>query len=176
MAFDEKSDQKLKLVFKDVAQKWERLAQDFYDLHEVRIKVVCGMRTFAEQWAEWGKGRLKDKDGSWLICDLKKVVTYAKPGQSYHQYGLAIDSAFMGADPYLERINKKESEFLWSEYGKLAKKNGFVWGGDWKRPDRPHIELSFGMSYNDLQICYENLGIKGVWAKCEAFNKCGSLV
>lgn len=173
MIYDRKTEERLETVMPVLSTRWKQVAKDMWDLHKIQIKVTCGMRTFSEQWGEWGKGRLKEKNGTWVICDIRKVVTYAKPGQSYHNYGLALDSCFMGSDPFLERIDKGDAIKLWNEYGRLCKVNGLEWGGDWKRPDRPHCELTFGQSYHDVQIVYENLGLKAVWAKCEALSKCG---
>ena len=44
--------------------------------------IYCGRRTMEEQSALYQKGRT---DGS------KKIVTKARPGESYHNYGLAFD-------------------------------------------------------------------------------------
>jgi hypothetical protein len=44
--------------------------------------IYCGRRTMEEQAALYAKGRT---DGS------SKIVTKAKPGESYHNYGLAFD-------------------------------------------------------------------------------------
>src|ERR1017187_6445090 len=53
------------------------------------IRVVCGLRSWKQQADEWAEGR--DANGN--IIDLAKVVTHARPGHSYHQFGLAVDVA-----------------------------------------------------------------------------------
>lgn len=176
MISDPASELKLKSVFPRLADGWRATRQMMWDLHQIQIKVIDGLRTFGEQWADYSKGRLKDKNGSWIICDESKVVSHALPGQSFHNYALAIDSGFMGSDPYLEHIDKGDAIKLWNEYGRLCKANGLEWGGDWlgNKRDRPHCQLTFGLSYHELQIMYADLGLKAIWKKCETLAKCGS--
>lgn len=176
MISDASSDAKLKLVYPRLADGWRSARQAMWDTHEVQIKVIDGLRTFGDQRADYSKGRLKDKNGTWIICDASKVVTHALPGQSFHNYGLAIDSGFMGSDPYLEHIDQKDSVNLWNEYGRICKLSDLEWGGDWlgNKVDRPHCQISMGYSYHDLQIMYADIGIKAIWKKCDSLAKCGS--
>lgn len=175
MIFDPSTEMKLTAVCPDVALRWKNVRDEMWTLYQLQIKVTEGLRTFSQQWDDWGKGRLKDKNtGEWVICDVRKVITYAMPGQSFHQYGLALDSCFMGPDPYLEHIHPDDSEKFWAEYGRLCRKHGLQWGGDWKHPDRPHCEMTYGLSIDEIQIIYEDLGIKGVWQKCKQVSQCGT--
>ena len=54
------------------------------------IRVTHTLRTMDEQAKLYAQGRTLPGD----------VVTRAKPGQSPHNYGLAFDICFAGADPY----------------------------------------------------------------------------
>lgn len=47
----------------------------------IRPLIYCGFRSFQEQSALYAQGRTK----------AGKIVTKAKPGESYHNYGLAFD-------------------------------------------------------------------------------------
>lgn len=47
----------------------------------IRPLIYCGLRTFEEQTALYAQGRTKPG----------RIVTKAKPGESYHNYGLAFD-------------------------------------------------------------------------------------
>ena len=47
----------------------------------IRPLIYCGRRTFEEQARLWALGRTKPG----------KIVTKARPGESYHNYGLAFD-------------------------------------------------------------------------------------
>jgi len=97
------------------------------------IKITQGLRTIAEQNALYAQGR----GGS------GKIVTNAKGGQSYHNYGLAFDFAFTGADPYKGNF---------AAVGAIGKRLGLEWGGDWPigKKDMPHFQLTFGLSIKQL--------------------------
>lgn len=69
-------------------------------------------------------------------------VTRAGGGQSYHQYGLAADCAFLRngkvviseADPWAAKG--------YELYGQMAQSVGMVWGGSWRSiKDLGHVEL-----------------------------------
>lgn len=154
-------------MYPDVASRWRRVANDLWMLHKVKIKVTEGMRDYPTQWALYAKGRTKDTAGKWIVVNPKEVRTNAMAGHSYHAFGLALDSCFQGPDPYLEKMPKKEADFLWGEYGRLVKAHGMKWGGDFKSLiDKPHCEMPYGMTLLEIQFIYEFAGIKGVWYKC----------
>lgn len=91
-----------------------------------------GYRTWAQQNALFAK---------------RPKVTNARGGQSNHNYACAADCTFL--------VNGKPTwsgNLPWDLYGKVAKKHGFEWGGDWASfPDRPHIQMTFGYSIPQLQ-------------------------
>lgn len=79
------------------------------------------------------------------------IVTKAKGGQSFHNYGLAIDLCEMSAD---------DKEVLWNfdmaTLDTIAKKYGIEWGGDWQSiKDRPHFQISYGHSWQELLAMQE---------------------
>jgi len=88
-----------------------------------------------------------------------KIVTNAKPGQSYHNYGLAYDAT---PTCLLKLTNwgdtpehQQETDRIWALYGHLGKELGMRWGGDFKSlkgGDRPHMEWSGNLSLHDLQM------------------------
>lgn len=175
MVFDPISESRLKEVLPDLAYSWKQVRDKFWEKNGMQIRVSQGLRTYAEQWDLYSKGRLKDKDGTWIICDIRKVVTHAKAGESLHNFGLSLDSCFIGKDPYLSQLKKEDQERLWNDYGTIAKAQGLVWGGDWvgSRNDRPHVENAFGMSLHELQMLYEEGGLPRVWSKCQTYHFCG---
>ncbi|PFN99615.1 peptidase M15 [Bacillus sp. AFS076308] len=84
------------------------------------------------------------------------IVTNAKGGESYHNYGLAIDFALETPsgdvvwDREYDRNGNAKAD--WAEVVKMAKALGFEWGGDWKGfKDYPHLEMNFGLTIADLQ-------------------------
>ena len=68
-------------------------------------------------------------------------VTNAKAFQSYHQYGLAADSAFLREGKLV--ITEKDPWAMkgYQLYGEVAESVGLTWGGRWKMMDFGHIEL-----------------------------------
>ena len=145
-AIDQNTLNRLALVHPELA---ERIIEVLKRI-SLPMRVTDGMRTFEEQAALYAKGRTKPG----------KIVTKAKPGSSYHNYGLAVDCCFLGKDPYLE--DHKDSKALWQEYGNLGKRFGLGWGGDWGW-DKPHLELTAGYAVKELKAIYNEDGIRAVW-------------
>lgn len=156
MDIDPVSTQRLGLVYPDLAVRWRRVAEDFWTAHNLKLKVAQGLRTIEEQAALYAQGRTLPG----------KIVTYSKPGDSMHPFGLAIDSCFAGADPFLE--HEPQSEFLWREYGRIATAHGLTWGGAWSRfVDRPHVQMTYGLALPEIKELYAYKEIASVWAKCD---------
>jgi peptidoglycan LD-endopeptidase CwlK len=76
------------------------------------------------------------------LAAMGPAVTRAGPFESYHQFGLAADCAFL-RDGHIV-ISEKDSwaATAYQHYGRVAKSLGLVWGGDWQRlRDLGHVEL-----------------------------------
>jgi len=118
---------------------------------DYKIRVVQGLRTIEEQDALYAQGRTKP--GS--------IVTKAKGGSSYHNYGLAIDLCWLikqadGSYKYEE----KRSWIFGPQYQKIVKifkEAGYTWGGDFKQiSDKPHFEKNFDVNWKSLYKKYQN--------------------
>jgi len=72
------------------------------------------------------------------------IVTKARGGDSNHNYGLAIDVVEM-------RKGRPNWNTNWNAIGRIGMSHGFQWGGNWKDPDRPHFEMTFGLSIQQLK-------------------------
>lgn len=173
MIKDPVSETRLSLIHPWIAKRWREIREEFFEINELQLRVSDGLRTYAEQWALYALGRKRNHAGLWIVSDKKKVVTNARGGESYHNYGLALDSVCMGDDPYLDHMSQDDRDFLWSEYGRLCQKHGLEWGGNWKEPDRPHCEKTFGLPLHELQSLYEEQGMKAIFSKCNAVLACG---
>ncbi|UTY60808.1 M15 family metallopeptidase [Massilia sp. erpn] len=68
-------------------------------------------------------------------------VTNARAFQSYHQYGLASDCAFLREGKLL--ISEKDPWAMrgYQLYGETAEALGLTWGGRWTMMDFGHVEL-----------------------------------
>lgn len=110
---------------------FQPIAQTLLDQCEaagIPCNVVQGTRTFAQQQAVYDQGR--STPGA--------IVTKARPGDSYHQYGLALDIV---PQAYESLPEWNPDGPYWAQIGAIGKSLGLTWGGDWHTPDRPHFEL-----------------------------------
>lgn len=100
----------------------------------------------------------KEQDDLFAIGRTKpgKIVTNAKGGQSYHNYGLAIDivllvdrdknGSFESASWETNVDFDGDGKADWQEVVNIFKRYGWEWGGDWKFSDKPHFQKTFGKS------------------------------
>lgn len=119
-------------------------------LGKTRLRFAYVLRTFNEQTALYSQGR--SKKGS--------VVTNAKAGQSYHNYGLAVDIVLLvdkdGNGTYeaasWDVLKDWDCDGMsdWMEVVAVFKKYGWEWGGDWRFKDLPHFEKRFGIHWSEL--------------------------
>lgn len=135
----------------------------------IAIRVVQGLRTFAEQDALYNQPwDGKDNDGDGKIDEKNECVTKAKGGRSYHNYGLALDFAILydkdrnGTYETLSwnTIKDEDKDGIpdWTEVVRAFKKRGWTWGGNFKSIlDRPHVEKTFGKNWRDL-LALKNKG------------------
>lgn len=99
------------------------------------LRINEGFRSFATQNDYYAQGRTKP--GS--------VITNAKGGQSYHNYGLAFDVVIM------ENGQPNWNKTVSSNVANLAIGYGFEWGGNWNSfKDYPHFQMTFGQSISTL--------------------------
>jgi peptidoglycan L-alanyl-D-glutamate endopeptidase CwlK len=95
-------------------------------LSGIRIKVISGLRTFAEQDALYGQGRTKPG----------AKVTNARGGYSNHNFGIAFDVGVFEGNKYLADSPKYKA------VGALGMDLGLEWGGNWQTmADQPHFQL-----------------------------------
>lgn len=108
----------------------------------VDILITEGIRNIDRQAKLYAKGR----------SESGAIVTNAKPGWSFHNYGFALD--------FCPIVNRK---CAWTRYdlfrtcGELAQTLGFEWGalkkhgGDFNIiNDMPHIQMRFGLTIRDF--------------------------
>lgn len=82
------------------------------------------------------------------VVDQKKLpnnVTNAGGLQSYHQYGLAFDVAFVK-----HRWNPPSKKW-WTVLGQEGKNLGLIWGGDWGWGDYGHFEYHPGFTWENIK-------------------------
>ncbi len=133
----ERAEKKLVGVHPLVATKARQLIERAYR-EGINVIITQGLRTVEEQNELYAQGRTKPG----------KIVTNAKGGYSYHNYGLAFDFAVLNDDGSVSwNVDEK-----WKRVGAIGKSLGLEWGGDWKDfKDYPHFQYTFGLSLADLR-------------------------
>lgn len=117
----------------------KKKAEDF--LHLCREKgldvlIYETLRTVQEQDELYAKGRTK----------RGKIVTNARGGLSYHNYGLAFDCV-----PLVEGKAAWNRLDLFARLGQIGKAVGLEWGGDWPRlKDYVHFQWTGGLKVQEL--------------------------
>jgi len=92
----------------------------------IRIRVISGLRTYAEQEALYAQGRTAPGP----------IVTRARAGHSTHNFGIAFDIGVFEGSRYLTESPKYKA------VGALGLELGLEWGGNWKSfVDEPHFQL-----------------------------------
>ncbi len=103
----------------------------------VRVEVISGLRSWAAQAALYAQGRTKPG----------RIVTKARPGSSWHNYGLAIDLGLFSEGVYLDERAPGRADALYKQIGTIAAKHGIEWAGNWKSfQETPHFQTTFGLT------------------------------
>ena len=101
----------------------------------IKVLLTNGYRSIEEQNNLYAKGRTAT--GS--------IVTNARGGNSWHNFRLAADYAFV--------INGKVTwNGPWATFGRIAKECGLEWGGAWTGfKDRPHVQWTRGKTLAQMR-------------------------
>ena len=103
--------------------------------HGIKMKLICGYRSIEDQNRLYAKGRTAPG----------RIVTNARGGYSWHNFGLAADYAFIVG-------GQLTWHGPWNIFGRVARESGLEWGGDWKKfPDRPHVQWRKGITLRKLR-------------------------
>ena len=133
---------------------------DHCNNENLNILVYCTLRPLDEQARLFRQGRTvkqieakaEELRNRWERPDLADLllsvgpqtgsrVTYAGPGQSMHNYGLAFDAVPLRASKPVWQTTKPEDKELWLLYGRLGEGEGLEWAGNWKRfREYPHMQ------------------------------------
>lgn len=109
------------------------------------------LRTFERSDFLYSLGRtVVNPDGKSSKKPMGNIVTNAKAGQSYHNFGLAIDFVIWddGKSSWIVDNN-------WMIVVECFKRKGFSWGGDFSSiKDNPHLEKRGKYSWRELLVKY----------------------
>lgn len=118
------------------------------------VLITQGLRTFAEQDGLYAQGRSKPG----------KIVTWARGGQSYHNYGLAFDFVPLDA---LGKADWDTRHAAWQRAAELGESVGLEWGGRWsaRKRDLPHFQYTGGHAVGKCLELFQAGGMAGVWTE-----------
>jgi peptidoglycan L-alanyl-D-glutamate endopeptidase CwlK len=105
------------------------------------------LRTFKEQDELYAIGRTKPG----------RIVTNAKGGKSWHNYGMAIDIVLLIGGGVSWDISKDfdgDGKADWAEVVQVFKEFGWEAGIDWKFRDAPHFQKTLGLTINEMHKRY----------------------
>lgn len=111
---------------------------------DIGIRITQGIRSYDEQDALYQQGRSMDGP----------LVTNARPGFSWHNYGLAFDFCLLLKNKEVTWNRNvdfnEDGKADWMQVVKIAKRHGFEWGGDWTTfKDYCHFQKRFDMTIDD---------------------------
>lgn len=118
---------------------------------DITLRITQGLRTIAEQDALYAIGRTVKGANPTGTLPMGQIVTKAKGGQSYHNFGMAIDIIPMiaGQPQWSYKMSK-----LFKEIG-----NNYpiVCGGNFKNiKDYDHFQMEMGYTVGQLYAKYSN--------------------
>ena len=127
MAVDERSAKNIATLKPEVQPLARKLIETAVE-QGIIAKVISGHRSYEEQNELYAQGRSKPG----------QIVTKAKGGQSWHNFGMAFDIGIFGSDgAYFG-----ESE-AYAVCGAIGEALGLEWGGSWASfQDEPHFQYN----------------------------------
>lgn len=132
--WDKTSDQRIGGLHPKVQGPAAAFVNDVEAQLGIKLRVTWADRPIKDQNTLFKQGRTAPGN----------IVTNARGGDSYHNYGLAIDVVEM-------RKGRPNWNTNWRAIGRIGMSHGFQWGGNWKTPDRPHFQMTFGLSIQQLK-------------------------
>jgi len=137
----------------------------------IEVLIYCTKRTFVEQAVLYRQGRsfteishkadelrkvYEREDLSDILMGVgpqreTRIVTWAGPGQSLHNYGYAFDGCPLKQGKAVWGTSHPDDIAMWATYGFVAKELGLEWAGDWPKAKRefPHVQFP-GVNWRTL--------------------------
>jgi len=121
----------------DASRNWGLLQPDFSQRLLLLFKIMKEKHGYDMALLEGYRSPVRQE----LLASMGASVTNARAFQSWHQYGLAADCAFLREGKIV--ISEKDPWAMrgYQLYGEVAESLGLTWGGHWKMMDLGHTEL-----------------------------------
>lgn len=132
--------------------------------NNLHIYLFEGFRSLERQAELYEQGRTKP--GS--------IVTNARAGESWHNYGLGVDLVFDGQSrdgiqwtwngDYNTPVVNGKARAEWDQVAAIMEAHGFEWAGRWKSfPETPHFQFTGGFSTATARSLVSSRGLKAFW-------------
>ena len=104
----------------------------------IDLLIYCTLRDNAMQDVLYAQGR----------TTKGKIVTNARAGESWHNYGMAYDCVpLRGGKPVWDT-----SDPIWAKVGTLGEAAGLEWAGRWRKfREFPHFQYTGGLTISDAR-------------------------
>ncbi len=89
-----------------------------------------------------------------------RIVTNARGGDSWHNYGLAADFVPVGPDG---KWSWDLKTFDWRRMARIAEECGLEAGYFWRFQDPPHVQNRYGRTLAEVKELYRSGGLQKVW-------------
>jgi peptidoglycan L-alanyl-D-glutamate endopeptidase CwlK len=120
------------------ARKFLQAAND----NGIDLLITSTLRDSEAQAALYAQGRTKPG----------KIVTNAKPGQSWHNWGCALDVVPLRNGKPVWGTTTDVDKALWDKVGQLGEQAGLEWAGRWRTfREFAHFQYTGGLKLADLQ-------------------------
>lgn len=157
--YDQREADLLAALYQPFAEQVKQLLKTARE-QGLMVYIFEAERSMERQAALYAQGR----DGAGNIVDKKKVVTYAKPGSSFHNYKLAVDLVFDGDQSKPKIQWSWDGKLPWSKLGALGESFGLEWAGHWKNfVEFPHFQWKTPYKASALKAEYDKGGIEAVF-------------
>lgn len=123
------------LLHPKVRASFQAFIEASEEKYNITIRIVQGLRTFAEQDAIYQQGRTTPG----------KIVSNAPAGSSYHNYGLAVDIVPLNG-------HTMDWDYDFGKWAPIAAQYKITWGGNFPGTfkDYDHFENKCGLNWRDL--------------------------
>jgi peptidoglycan L-alanyl-D-glutamate endopeptidase CwlK len=139
MTWDKVTDNRILKLHPAIRELATNFINSVKDGLDIKLRVTQSLRTYAEQDDLYAQGRTKPG----------RIVTNAKGGFSWHNFGLALD--------VVEILDGQANwQTDWEEIARVGIGLGFSWGGNFKSfKDKPHFEIRYGLSLDQARARYK---------------------
>jgi peptidoglycan L-alanyl-D-glutamate endopeptidase CwlK len=137
LAFNTREVELVRPMLVDASRNWGLMHPDFSQRLLLAFRIMKEKYGYEMALLEGYRSPARQD----LLAKMGSAVTNARAFQSWHQYGLAADCAFLREGKLV--ISEKDPWAMrgYKLYGEVAESLGLTWGGRWTMMDLGHTEL-----------------------------------